>query len=495
MSGGPDRDHRLFSTEEMYAADAAAVQAGIPGIQLMESAGRAVADQIRLHYTRRPILVLCGPGNNGGDGFVVARLLQQAGWSVEVALLGDKSALKGDAALAAEKWLGPVAKLGPNAVPGHTLVVDALFGAGLTRPIEGVVRQTLEKTVEAAIQIVAIDVPSGIDGDTGAVLGYAAKATHCITFRPKKTGHGLLPGRTYCGEIHVEGIGTPEQVLDRVGSVCWENHPTLWQSAMRWPGPESHKYTRGFALVVGGGAETTGAARLAARAALRTGAGIVSVACPPDALQTYAADLVAVMTKVVTGTEDLVTYAADRRRNAVLIGPGCGVSDLTRSHTLGLLALGKPCVLDADALSVFEEAPSVLFDALNENCILTPHDGEFARLFPGVDGSRLERARVAAVACGAVVLLKGGDTVVAAPDGRATITTNAPPDLATAGAGDVLAGIAVGLLAQGMAVFDVANAAAWIHADTAGRFGPGLIAEDLPDGLPRTFRNLLKNLY
>ena len=200
----------------MCAADAATVEAGIPGIQLMESAGRAVADQIRLHYIRRPTLVLCGPGNNGGDGFVVARLLQQAGWSVEVALFGDKSALKGDAALAAAKWLGLVATLGPKAVSGQTLVVDALFGAGLKRPIEGVVRRTLEKIVEAAIQILAVDVPNGIDGDTGAVLGYAAKATHCITFRPKKTGHGLLPGRTYCGDIHVEGIGTPELVLDGV---------------------------------------------------------------------------------------------------------------------------------------------------------------------------------------------------------------------------------------------------------------------------------------
>lgn len=490
MHGGPDREHRLFSTEEMYAADAGAIEAGIPGIQLMEAAGRAVADQIRLHYTPRPTLVLCGPGNNGGDGFVVARRLQQAGWSVKVALLGAKEALKGDAALAADKWPGSIAALRPSMVPGHALVVDALFGAGLTRPIDGAVRQTLEKSVEAAVPIVAIDVPSGVDGNTGAVLGYAAKAARCITFRPKKTGHCLLPGRTYCGEIHVAGIGTPEHVLGSVGAVCWENHPALWCAAMRWPGPESHKYTRGFALVVGGGAETTGAARLAARAALRTGAGIVSVACPPDAMATYAADLVSVMTKVVTSTKDLVAYAADRRRNAVLIGPGCGVTDLTRNHTLGLLGLGKPSVLDADALSVFADSPSVLFDALNEKCILTPHDGEFARLFPGVAGSRLERARAAAAACGAVVLLKGGDTVVAAPDGRATITTNAPPNLATAGAGDVLAGIAVGLLAQGIAAFDAANAAAWIHADTARHFGPGLIAEDLPEGLPRTLLHL-----
>ena len=493
MPSGPDREHRLFSTEEMYAADAGAIEAGIPGIQLMEAAGRAVVDQIRLHYTPRPTLVLCGPGNNGGDGFVVARLLQQAGWSVNVALLGAKKGLKGDAAVAAGKWPGPVAAVEPGTVSGNTLVVDALFGAGLTRPIDGVARQTLEKAAEAAIPIVAIDVPSGVDGNTGAVLGYAAKAAHCITFRPKKTGHCLLPGRTYCGDVHVAEIGTPEQVLEGVGAACWENHPALWRSAMRWPGPESHKYTRGFALVVGGGAQTTGAARLAARAALRSGAGIVTVACPPDALSTYAADLVSVMTKVVATTQELVDYAADRRRNAVLIGPGCGVTDLTRNHTLGLLSLKKPCVLDADALSVFADVPSVLFDALNENCILTPHDGEFARVFAGISGSRLERARSAAAACGAVVLLKGGDTVVAAPDGRATITTNAPPDLATAGAGDVLAGIAVGLLAQSMAAFDAANAAAWIHADTAARFGPGLIAEDLPDGLPRTLGGIRDN--
>jgi NAD(P)H-hydrate epimerase len=493
MPSGPAREYRLFSTEEMYAADAGAIAAGVPGIELMEAAGRAVADQIRLYYTPRPTLILCGPGNNGGDGFVVARILQDVGWPVTVALLGAKSALSGDAALAADQWPGPIAALSPSTISGHDLVVDALFGAGLTRPIEGMARETLEAVVEAALPIIAIDVPSGIDGNTGAVLGFAAKAARCITFRPKKTGHCLLPGRSYCGDVRVAGIGIPENVLDRAGAVCWENHPALWHGVLRWPGPESHKYTRGFALVVGGGAETTGAARLAARAALRSGAGVVSVACPPDALATYAGDLVSVMTKVVASTDDLVAYAGDRRRNAALIGPGCGVTDLTRQHTLGLLGLGKACVLDADALSIFAEDPSALFDALNENCILTPHDGEFARLFPGVSGSRLERARAAAAACGAVVLLKGGDTVVAAPDGHAAITTNAPPDLATAGAGDLLAGIAVGLLAQRMPAFEAANAAAWMHADCAFRFGPGLTAEDLPEELPRTLSYLAKN--
>jgi len=281
-------------------------------------------------------------------------------------------------------------------------------------------------------------------------------------------------------------------VLDGVGAQCWESAPAVWAHAMRWPGPESHKYTRGFAVVVGGGAETTGAARLAARAALRAGAGMVGVACPPEALPLYAAGLVAVMTKVVGNTDDLVTYAADRRRTAVLIGPGCGVTAATRQNTLGLLGLGKPCVLDADALSVFEDDPAALFGVLNAQCLLTPHDGEFSRLFPGISGSRLERAREAAATCGATVLLKGGDTVVAAADGRATITTNAPPTLATAGAGDVLAGLAVGLIAQGIPAFEAASAAAWIHGDAARRFGPGLIAEDLTETVPDTLADLAR---
>lgn len=492
MPGGSDRDHRLFSVAQMYAADAGAIESGVPGIQLMEAAGRAVADQIRLHYAPRPTLVLCGPGNNGGDGFVAARRLQASGWPVRIALLGTLSDLKGDAALAAAQWPEPVQALEPRVAADAALVIDAIFGAGLTRPLDGVVRETLETVAAANLPVVAVDTPSGVHGDTGAVLGFALNADICVTFRPKKTGHCLLPGRAHCGEVHVADIGTPDDVLDGVGAQCWENAPAVWADAMRWPGPESHKYTRGFAVVVGGGAETTGAARLAARAALRAGAGMVGVACPPEALPLYAAGLVAVMTKVVGNTDDLVTYAADRRRTAVLIGPGCGVTAATRQNTLGLLGLGKPCVLDADALSVFEDDPAALFGVLNAECLLTPHDGEFSRLFPGISGSRLERAREAAAACGATVLLKGGDTVVAAADGRATITTNAPPTLATAGAGDVLAGLAVGLIAQGIPAFEAASAAAWIHGDAARRFGPGLIAEDLTETVPDTLSDLAR---
>ncbi|NQV81301.1 MAG: NAD(P)H-hydrate dehydratase [Alphaproteobacteria bacterium] len=474
----------------MYAADAVAIASGIAGIQLMEAAGRAVADDIRIHYTLRTTVVLCGPGNNGGDGFVVARLLEAAGWPVQVALLGDRAKLGGDAALAAAAWPNQVLDLAPEVVTDADLVIDAVFGAGLSREVDGIVRQTLEAVTARGARVVAIDIPSGVDGDTGAVLGYALEADRCVTFFRKKTGHCLFPGRSHCGDLRVANIGIADRVIETIRPPTWENHPDLWKKAMRWPGPESHKYTRGFAVVVSGGAETTGAPRLAARAALRAGAGVVTVACPLDAFPILAASLTSVMTRIMRDVDDLRKLAADRRCTACLIGPGNGANDITRRNTLALLELKKPCVIDADALSVFENAPRDLFAALNGDCVLTPHDGEFARVFGGLPGSRLDRARAAAAMCGAVVLLKGGDTVVASPDGRATITTNAPPDLATAGAGDVLAGIVVGLLAQGIPAFQAACAGVWLHADAAHRFGLGLIAEDLSDHLPLALRHI-----
>lgn len=487
---GSRRDHRLFGVADMYAADSAAIAAGVAGIQLMEAAGRAVSDEVRRHFSPRSTVVLCGPGNNGGDGFVAARLLLEAGWPVRVALAGDRGNLTGDAARAAQRWRGPILALEPGVESGAELVIDAIFGAGLTRPVDGAIRSTLEVVAASEAVVIAVDVPSGVHGDSGAVLGYALQADRCVTFSPKKTGHCLLPGRSLCGVLRVADIGIPDGVLAGTPVRAWENHPDIWRRSMRWPGPESHKYTRGYAVAVSGGAEATGAIRLSARAALRAGAGIVSVASPPEALATLAATLTAVMTKRVSQPDDLVVLVADRRVTACLIGPGAGVNARTRANTRALLKAKKPCVIDADALSVFASAPAEFFDALNDNCILTPHDGEFVRLFGDLPGSRLERARTAAALSGATILLKGGDTVVAAPDGRATITTNAPPELATAGSGDVLAGIALGLLAQGMPTFDAASAAVWLHADAAGRFGPGLIAEDITEGLPAALRSV-----
>ncbi len=479
----------LLSVDEMYAADRAAIAAGIPGEALMEAAGGAIAERIRARWDPRPTAVLCGPGNNGGDGFVIARLLAGRGWPVSVALLGARDALTGDAALNAARWTGPVVTLETAALDGAKLVVDAMFGTGLERDVAGPVRAVIEALRGTGLPCVAVDVPSGVDGDTGAVLGAAAEAVMTVTFFRKKLGHLLLPGRALMGEVHCADIGIPVGVLDEIRPKAWENGPALWRSALRRPQPGDQKYSRGHAVIAGGGT-MTGAARLAARAAMRIGAGLTSVVCPPGAMPIYAADTASLLAVPAEGPDDLADYLADRRRHAALIGPGAGLGEDTRRMVLAAAATQKPLVLDADALSVFADDPQKLFAAIaGVPVLMTPHEGEFARLFEA-DGDKLARARAGASASGAAVLLKGADTVIAVPDGRVVINANAPSSLATAGAGDVLAGIATGLIAQGLDPFDAGCAAAWIHGAAAAAFGPGLIADDLPELIPRVLRDL-----
>ena len=479
-------DLALFSVAGMYAADAAAADAGTPGLTLMENAGRAVVEAILRRWAPRPVAVLCGPGNNGGDGFVAARLLAEAGWPVRLGLMGSRERLKGDAAAMAARWEGPVEPLALALLDDEPLVVDALFGAGLTRPLEGVALALAEACAARGLACVSVDIPSGIHGDTGAVLGGAFEAAVTVTFGRRKYGHLLLPGRERSGALVVANIGIPPAAIAALGIRVHENAPALWQALLPGPAPCDHKYSRGHALVVGGDGAHSGAARLAARAALRVGAGLVTVHAPDAAIPVYAAQLTAVM---VASTSDLDTALADERRNALLIGPGCGVSPTTRAQTLRALDAGKRCVLDADALTVFGDEPAALFAALRADCVLTPHEGEYRRLFAH-EGDKLARARAAAQECGAVVVLKGADSVIAAPDGRAAINANAPPTLATAGSGDVLAGFVLGLLAQGMPAFEAAAAAVWLHGAAATAFGPGLIAEDLAESLPRVLRRL-----
>ena len=476
----------LLSVAEMYAADEAAARAGTPGLTLMENAGRAVVDAIVQRWAPRPVSVLCGPGNNGGDGFVAARLLAEAGWPVRVGLLGDRTRLKGDAAAMAARWAGPVEPLDPALFDGAPLVVDALFGAGLARPLEGAALALAGASADRDLPCVAVDIPSGIHGDSGAVLGKAFRATLTVTFARRKTGHLLLPGRVHAGKVTVADIGIPASVIAALGIRAHENAPALWQALLPGPTPADHKYSRGHALVVGGDGAHSGAARLAARAALRVGAGLVTVHAPEAAIPVYAAQLTAVM---VASAADLGEALADERRNALLIGPGCGASPTTRAQTLRALGAGKRCVLDADALTAFKDDPAALFAALGPDAVLTPHEGEYRRLFAH-DGDKLTRARAAARESGAVVVLKGADCVIAAPDGRAAINANAPPTLATAGSGDVLAGLILGLLAQKMGAFEAAAAGVWLHGAAAAAFGPGLIAEDLAETLPRVFRDL-----
>jgi NAD(P)H-hydrate epimerase len=483
----------LLTSAQMAQADALTLASGLSAPALMENAGRSVARAIQQRWMPRPVLVLCGPGSNGGDGFVVARCLAEAQWPVRVALLVPRDSLRGSAAHHAAFWLGPVEPLAPAALSDALLVVDAIFGAGLSRPLQGVAAQTLAEAAVRQIPIVAVDVPSGLMGDTGANLG-AVPAVLTVTCFRKKPGHLLQPGRSLCGELIVADIGTPESVFDTVQVKSFENDPVLWLGALPVLQATANKYTRGHALLWGGW-PTTGAARMAARACARVGAGLTTVAVPVAALPVYAACLTSVMVQPLESGDSLAPWLADPRYTALLIGPGAGIGLDTRVKVLDFLKAARPTVLDADALSTFKDSPQALFRAITGACVLTPHEGEFARLFRGlVDPleDKLGRARAAARVSGAVVLLKGSDTVIAAPDGRAIINANAPSTLATAGAGDVLSGMVLGLLAQGMGAFLAAAAAVWLHGAAASHFGPGLLAEDLPDRLPAVFRSLAR---
>ena len=478
----------LLTPAEMGEADRLTIAGGVPGTVLMENAGRAVADAISRRWPKRPVAVLCGPGNNGGDGFVAARILAERGWDVRLALLGERAALKGDAAWAASRWTGAVDVLETGVLDGTGLVIDALFGAGLARPIEGVAAAVIAALGERGVPVVAVDVPSGIDGASGEIRGIAPQAALTVTFFRRKPGHVLLPGRLYCGETLVAPIGIAAGVLDSIAPRTIVNHAGWWLGDFPWAGAAGHKYSRGHALIAGGAA-MTGAARLSARAAARAGAGLVTVAAPEPAFPIYAASLAGIIVTPIAGQAEFAALLADRRRNAALIGPGAGISSETRDKVLKILAAEKNAVIDADALTVFADKPADLFGAIAAPCVLTPHEGEFARLFD-VNGSKLERARRAAAMSGAVVVLKGADTVIAAPDGRAAINENAPPTLATAGAGDVLAGLVLGLLTQGMPAFEAAAAAAWLHGAAAQAFGAGLVAEDLIETLPGVLARL-----
>jgi ADP-dependent NAD(P)H-hydrate dehydratase / NAD(P)H-hydrate epimerase len=486
-------DLAVLTTRQMYEADRRAIAGGIPGSRLMEAAGRAVAAAVMNRRPPGPVLVLAGPGNNGGDGFVAARHLAAAGWPVRVALLGRREALKGDAAGAAAAWRGPVLPLdGVEPEPGE-LVVDALFGAGLARPLEGRAAALARRCAELGLTVVAIDVPSGLPGDGAAPLGDVAfQARTTITFFRKKPAHLLVPAREFCGDVLLVDIGIPAGVLDGIAPQVFENGPALWLAAYPWRRTASHKYKAGHLLVVGGSA-MTGAAQLACRAGLRIGAGLVSVACDAASLPIYAVANPGVITLDLPTAAAFETALEDSRQNAVVVGPGNGVSEATRARAETALRAGKQVVLDADALGVFQQDPQALHGLITGSAgqaVLTPHDGEFARLFPDIEGNRLARATAAAGRSGAVVVLKGPDTVVAAPDGRAAINASAPPWLATGGTGDVLAGMIGGLLAQHMPAFEAAAAAVWLHGRAAAALGPGLIAEDLPDALPAVLREL-----
>jgi NAD(P)H-hydrate epimerase len=482
----------VLTVAEMAAADKFAALNGVPTLRLMEEAGHAVATEIARRWTPRPVAVFCGPGNNGGDGFVAARHLDAMGFDVWVETLGDLGALKGDAAEMARLWKGETLRINESNRMAD-LFVDALFGAGLSRPLEGEARRLAQASAEYRDRVIAVDVPSGLDGDTGKPAGEVAfNAGLTVTFFRKKPAHLLMPGRLFCGETVVADIGIPSEALTAIAPKLAENGPANW--SYPFPKLDGHKYARGHCVVVSGPAHATGAARLAARGALRAGAGLVSVASPPDAVPVNAAALTAIMVKPFEGAAGLATLLSDHRLNAAVIGPGCGVGAATRDLVNAALGNGTAAVLDADALTSFSGEPDALFAQLRgRNAVLTPHEGEFKRIFGSLledSHSKIEAVIDAAFHAHCVVLLKGPDTVIAAPDGRATINANAPPTLATAGSGDVLSGIIGGLLAQGMDPFDAACAGVWLHGVSASGFGQGLIAEDIPEGIPAVLEAL-----
>jgi hydroxyethylthiazole kinase-like uncharacterized protein yjeF len=581
----------LLTAAQMRAIEQAAIASGeVTGLELMERAGRGVVEAIfeewpELKATSHRAVVLCGPGNNGGDGFVVARLLKEWGWEVEVFLYGDPERLPPDARVNYERWRGMGEVIHYEGTwenpPSHMnadLVVDALFGTGLTRPVtasfylmwpEGDLR-----CLPGVGRVVAVDVPSGLCSDSGRGIGeQVALADLTVTFHRAKVGQFLADGPSLCGRVRVADIGLTlrkpwlRQCLRVIGAQDVDRGWTLYPpgavvqnvdpecrliSKPRLGGKreDAHKYSHGHALILSGPSGRGGAARLAARGALRIGAGVVTVGCPLDAIPENAARLDAVMLRGVADGLELEEALTDPRINALCLGPGMGVGD----REAGLLAVGlsaggppppspphegeggrlgqgaaqddqalplppvgrgegrgassrdrRKIVLDADALTILSQNPD-LFAALDEGCVLTPHAGEFARLFPdiaeklaapatkGPAYSKVDATREAAARAGCVVLYKGPDTVIADPSGRCAINCahydRAAPWLATAGSGDVLAGFITGLLARGFSPFDAACTGAWLHVECALSFGPGLIAEDLPEELPKVFRAL-----
>lgn len=500
----------ILTVTEMAQADRLTIAAGTSGLQLMEAAGAAVALACVRHLAegrRTRVLVLCGPGNNGGDGFVAARHLGRLGHDVDVRCLGDVGAYRDDARLALDAWGGPVGDTATADFGAADLVVDALFGAGLSRPLDGAAGQLVERINASRRPVVSVDVPSGVDGDSGRVMGCAVRALETVTFFRRKPAHYLLPGRTLCGTVTRAEIGIEDAVLDEIAPRTIANTPEAWGAAFPRPSPDGHKYSRGHLVVVSGAMPTLGAARLAAGGAARIGAGLVTVASPDDALAAHAAHLTSIMLRPFDGAAGLAEILSDSRKSVVVLGPGLGVGPRTRALVETALTPApdgkRRCVvLDADALTSFADDAAALAGLIG-GCtgpvVATPHDGEFLRLF-GRDGdlgssSKLVRVRAAARLLGAVTLLKGDDSVVASPDGRASIAVGNAPWLATAGSGDVLAGMIGGLLSQAMPAFEATSAAVYLHAAAARDFGPGLIAEDLPDLLPKALRTLFDGLF
>lgn len=479
----------LITPAAMGDVDRDAALSGIDSFSLMLRAGQAVsAAALRLYPQAARIIVLCGPGNNGGDGFVAAEALRRSGVDVRVFHLGDPVKLKGDARRAFAAFHAPSWPIADYVPQSDDVVIDALFGAGLARNLDDAVVQLIDRVNRVGVPVIAVDLPSGLDGLTGQPRPAAFHACHTVTFMARKPGHVLLPGRIICGTVEVFDIGIPRRIVDLHRGAIALNTPAAWQKEMPRLSGSSHKFTRGHLTVFSGEINATGAARLSAMAGLRAGAGLITLASPKGAVSVNAAQTTAVMVKEIDDLTSLEDYLKDRRMSAFVLGPGFGTGEKAKAFTHALKH--RRLVLDADGLSSFKDAPQSLFDWFSGDdvrLVLTPHEGEFARLFPDLAANaqlgKVEKALAAAKRANAAVVYKGADTVVASPDGRALINENAPPWLATAGSGDVLAGIIGGLLAQGVNAFEAAAAGVYLHGEAGQRAGEGMTAEDLAQAI------------
>jgi hydroxyethylthiazole kinase-like uncharacterized protein yjeF len=475
----------LLEPQAVAEIDSDCVASGISSFGLMMAAGHAVAAAALRRYPQAVrFVVLCGPGNNGGDGYVAARLLAESGAVVALHNLKDSEPATADARRAKAAYAvasKPVLQYQPQI---GDVIIDALFGAGLGRDLSEDLVAVIERIKENNLAVLAVDMPSGVCGHSGQVRGGAFAADSTVTFAAAKPGQLLLPGRILCGELEIVDIGIPQRILEAHQAQVQINRPALWQSERKPRAIGGHKFSHGSLVVFSGGASQTGAARLSAMSGLRAGAGLVTIASPPEALSANEAHLTAVMLKDVGDRAALDALLADQRLNAFVLGPGFGIGERARDFVEALA--GRRLVLDADGLTSFKDCPNDLFRLFADGetrLILPPHEGEFARLFADIASddalSKVDKALAAASRAHAVIIYKGADTVIAAPDGRSAINVNAPPWLATAGSGDVLAGICGGLLAQGFGAFQAACAAVHIHGEAGSSAGRGLTAETL----------------
>ncbi|MDC0073366.1 NAD(P)H-hydrate epimerase [Alphaproteobacteria bacterium] len=483
-------NHALLNNHQINCVEQDAISKGHSSYDLMEKAGSSVADLVRVNFSNNHTLVLCGPGNNGGDGFVIARYLKLSGWNVKLGCLVDTNNLKTDESKKmANLWGDKVYEINENLFRGVELVIDSMYGTGLKRNLNEPLKKIIQIVNSLNIPKVAVDIPSGINGDNGQIMGAAIKSDICIAFSSKRIGHAIQPGREYCGKVIVTDIGIPKNSFAKVKAKVFENHPNLWINKLKKKNYSDHKYTRGFSIINSGNVTKVGAARLASYAALRIGSGIVGIVSKSENLVAFNSSPASLIKYSVDNLNEYKSLLKDHRHTSYLLGPGNGLNIDTLNFTLETMKKNIPTLIDADAIAIFKNRRKDLFDSIHEKCVLTPHDGEFKNIFPKISGNRLERCERASRECKGVFVLKGNDTVISDSKNFSIVNTCAPINLATAGSGDVLAGIIVGLMSQGIEPFYSASIGTWVHSKAAQKYGNGMIADDIIDLIPEVLND------